>query len=133
LRDWATKNLQGVILEKVLDVCEKQEEWSLWYDHPESHATSNMLDRLMRQQNGYFDRGQHFHGDAESANLRSRSWAILRNYGQWSPETVVANEGANCPAERLNGKRYADGWFTNRLVATSLGGTKKLPLKMRNG
>ena len=133
LRDWAVKNLQGVILEKVLDLCEKGEEWSLWYDHPDGQATSNMLDRLMRQQNGYFDRGLHFHGDEESANLRSRAWAILHNYWQWSPETMVANEGANCPAERLNGKRYADCWLTNLLVATSLAGTKKLPLKIRKG
>jgi hypothetical protein len=131
LRDWAIKNLQGVILEKVLDLCAKSEEWGLWYDHPESHATSNMLDRLMRQQNDYFDRGQHFHGSLESSNLRSRSWAILHNYWQWSPESVAENDGARCPAERLNGKRYADCWLTNLLVATSIGGTKKLPLKIR--
>jgi hypothetical protein len=131
LRDWANKNLQGVILAKVLDLCAKSEEWSLWYDHPEGHATSNMLDRLMRQQNDYFDRGQHFHGSLTSANLRSRSWAILHNYWQWSPESVSANGGASCPAERLNGKRYDESWLTNLLVATSLGGTKKLPLKMR--
>jgi hypothetical protein len=131
LRDWAIKSLQGVVLAKVLDLCEKKEEWSLWYEHPEGHTTSNMLDRLMRQQNGYFDRGQHFHGDIESSNKRSRSWAILHNYWQWSPESVVENDGAMCPAERLNGKRYDDCWLTNLLVATSLGGTKKLPLKMR--
>ena len=133
LRDWAEKNLQGVVLKKVLDLCAKGDEWSVWYDYPEGHTTSNMLDRLMRSQNGYFDRGQHFHGDVESANMRSRSWAILYNYWEWSPEAVEANEGAKCPAERLNGKRYDDCWLANLLVATSLGGTKKLPLKMRKG
>ena len=85
----------------------------------------------MRSQNGYFDRGQHFHGDAESANKRSRSWAILYNYWEWSPEAVEANAGARCPAERLNGKRYDECWLTNLLVATSLGGTKRTPLKIR--
>jgi hypothetical protein len=131
LRDWATKNLKGVVLEKVLDLCDKKREWSLWYDHPDGHTTSNMLDRLMRQQNGYFDRGQHFHGDVASSNLRSRSWAILHNYWPWCPASVAANKGARCPAERLNHKRYSDCWLTNLLVATSLGGTKKRPLKIR--
>ena len=132
LRDWAMTNLTGVILEKVLDLCDKKHEWSLWYDHQDGHATSNMLDRLMRSQNKYFDRGQHFHGDLESANLRSRSWAILHNYWPWSPAAVSANDDASCPAERLNGKRYCDCWLTNLLTATSLGGTKILPIKVRN-
>jgi hypothetical protein len=131
LRDWATKNLKGVVLEKVLDLCDKKWEWSLWYDHPDGHTTSNMLDRLMRQQNGYFDRGQHFHGGLASSNLRSRSWAILHNYWPWCPASVAANKGKRCPAERLNRKRYSDCWLTNLLVATSLGGTKKTPPKIR--
>ena len=63
----------------VLDFCAKSKLWSVWYDHPDGHATSNMLDRLMRSQNGFFDCGQHFHGDLASANLRSRAWAILHN------------------------------------------------------
>ncbi len=126
LRDWATKNLSGVVLEKVLDLCGKKEEWSLWYDHENAYTTSNMLDRLMRRQNDYFDRGQHFHGGLESSNLRSRSWAILHNYWPCSPTTSAENAGAGCPAERLNGKRYSDCWLTNLLVAASLGGTQKI-------
>jgi hypothetical protein len=132
LRDWARKNVVGVVLEKVLDLCDKKKEWDLWYEHENAYTTSNELDRLMRSQNRYFDRGQHFHGSLESANLRSRSWAILHNYWQWSPEAVAANDGANCPAERLNGKRYCECWLENLLVATSLAGTKKPPPKVRN-
>lgn len=134
LRDWANKNLSGIVLEKVLDLCAKRFEWSLWYEKgcEDAHTTSNMLDRLMRQQDGYFDRGQHFHGDLRSANRRSRSWAILHNYWPWSPESVAENDGATCPAERLNGHRYCDCWLSNLLVAASLGGTKKSPPKMRN-
>ncbi len=52
----------------------------MWYDHPDGHATSNMLDRLMRSQNGFFDRGQHFHGSLKSSNLRSRAWARMQHY-----------------------------------------------------
>jgi hypothetical protein len=132
LKEWALQNLSGVVLEKVLDLCAKSRLWSVWYDHPDGHATSNMLDRLMRSQNKYFDRGQHFHGDLKSANLRSRAWAILHNYWPWCPESVKDNDGATCPAERLNGKRYSDNWLENLLTAASLTGTKKLPPKIRN-
>jgi len=132
LREWAMQHLSGVVLQKVLDLCAKSGLWSVWYDHPDGHATSNMLDRLMRSQNRYFDRGQHFHGDLKSANLRSRAWAILHNYWPWCPESTKDNDGKTCPAERLNGKRYTDNWLENLQVATSLGGTEKLPPKIRN-
>jgi len=129
LRDWAMKNLSGVALAKTLDLCNKQAEWSLWYDHECAYMTSNELDRLMRSQNRYFDRGQHFHGTLESANLRSRAWAVLHNYWDWGRKTRKANEGYRCPAERLNGKRYADNWLENLLVATSaVPRAKKPPL-----
>jgi hypothetical protein len=132
LKEWAPLHLSGVVLEKVLDLCAKSKLWGVWYDHPDGHATSNMLDRLMRNQNRYFDRGQHFHGDLKSANLRSRAWAILHNYWPWCPESVKDNDGATCPAERLNDKRYSDCWLQNLLTATSCGGTKKSPPKIRN-
>jgi hypothetical protein len=118
LRDWATQHLSGVVLEKVLDLCAKSHLWSVWYDHG-GHATSNMLDRLMRSQNKYFDRGQHLHGDKHSANKRCRAWAILHNYWPWCRKSVKDNDGARCPAERLNKKRYHDNWLQNLLVATS--------------
>ena len=132
LWDWATKHWNGVVLEKTLDLCGKSKLWSVRYDHPDAHVTSNMLDRLMRNQNRYFVRGQHFHGNISSSNLRSRSWAILHNYRPWSPETATSNAGTACPAERLNGKRYSDDWLENLLVAASIGGTKKLPPIIRN-
>jgi hypothetical protein len=132
LREWAKLNLKGVVLEKVLDLCAKSRLWSVWYDHPDGHATSNMLDRLMRSQNKYFDRGQHFHGDLKSANLRSRAWAILHNYWPWSPPSREANGGTQCPAERINGKRYAENWLQNLLIAASNGTTKNDIPKKRN-
>ena len=68
LKEWAPLHLSGVVLEKVLDLCANSRLWGVWYDHPDGHATSNMLDRLMRSQNRYCDRGQHLHGTLESAN-----------------------------------------------------------------
>jgi len=110
-------------------ICNKSVNTTLESAFEDAYTTSNALDRLMRQQDGYFDRGQHFHGDLKSANLRSRSWAILHNYWPWSPEAVVDNDGTRCPAERLNGKSYSDCWLQNLLVAASLAGTKNRPPK----
>ena len=73
----------------------------------------------MRSQNRSFDRGQHFHGTLETANGRSRAWAVLHNYWDWGCKSRAENGGVRCPAERLNGKRYADNWLENLLVATS--------------
>jgi hypothetical protein len=129
LRQWATKHINGVLLEKTLDLCDKQAQWSLWYENKDAYTTSNALDRLMRNQNRYFDRGQHFHGTLQSANLRSRAWAILHNYWDWGRKTLAENNGYRCPAERLNGKRYADNWLENLLVATSAVPKKRPPLK----
>jgi len=70
LREWAMKHLCGVVQEKTLDLCDKQVEWSVWYEEgcENAYTTSNAFDRLMQSQNRYFDRGQHFHGTLESAN-----------------------------------------------------------------
>jgi hypothetical protein len=127
LREWALKHTSGVVQEKTLDLCDKDVEWSLWYENKNAYTTSNELDRLMRSQNKYFDRGQHFHGTLESANLRSRAWAILHNYWDWGRKTRAKNKGYRCPAERLNKKRYADNWLENLLVATSATPKRKKP------
>ena len=67
-----------VIMSQPTTPCDKEKEWSLCYEQEKAYRTSNALDRLMRIQNRYFDRGQHFHGTLESANVRSRSWAVYR-------------------------------------------------------
>jgi len=87
------------------------------------------LTYVFGNQEKYFVRGQHFHGTLESANLRSRSWAILHNYWDWGRRTRLENGGARCPAERLNGRRYADNWLENLLVAMSAVPKTKPPLK----
>jgi len=45
-------------------------------------------------------------------------------------QTIPLSANAGCPVERLNGKRYADNWLENLLVATSaVPKRKKPPLK----
>jgi len=69
LRTWAEANLSGVVREKVLDLCKKRDRWSIAYRHPEGHRTSNMLDRLMRGMNRYFEDGQHLHGSSRACRV----------------------------------------------------------------
>jgi hypothetical protein len=122
LRSWAAKCLSGIVLENVVDLCDKRDRWVVAYQHPGSHRTSNMLDRLMRSMNRYFDNGQHLHGLLGASRRHCRSWALLYNFAPWSSATIRANGGARSPAERLNGHRYHDNWLHNLLVSASLGG-----------
>jgi hypothetical protein len=122
LRQWATEHLTGIVREKVLDLCQKRDWWSVAYRHPGGHRTSNMLDRLMRGMNRYFDHGQHLHGSQAACRLHCRAWALLWNFAPWHPATTRANHDWRCPAERLNRHRYHDCWLQNLLLSASLGG-----------
>jgi len=122
LKSWATRRLSGIVLEKVVDLCEKRDRWLVAYQQPGCHRTSNMLDRLMRSMNRYFDNGQHLHGSLESSKQHSRSWALLYNFAPWCPAATRKNAGWRSPAERLNKHRYHENWLHNLLVSASLGG-----------
>ncbi len=125
LRQWAAEHLTGIVLEKVLDLCGKRGRWSIAYRHPGGHRTSNMLDRLMRGMNRYFDQGQHLHGSLEACRLHCRAWALLCNFTPWHPAVARENQGWRCPAERLNQHRYHDCWLQNLLISASLGGYRR--------
>jgi hypothetical protein len=123
LRTWSRKHLEGIVLEKVSDLCDKRDQWKIAYDHPSGHRTSNMLDRVMRSMNRYFDNGQHLHGRLEASRLHCRAWALLYNFAPWNPATTRSHkDGWKSPAERLNNHRYHDSWLQNLLVSASLGG-----------
>jgi hypothetical protein len=125
LRTWARGHLNGVVLEKVLALCKKRDRWSIAYHHPQGHRTSNMLDRLMRGMNRYFDHGQHFHGSHQACRLHCRAWALVWNFAPWHPATARKNRGWRCPAERMNRHRYHECWLQNLLISASLGGHRR--------
>jgi hypothetical protein len=122
LASWAKKNVSGIILEGVQDLCAKKNLWLAAYDHPQAHRTSNMLDRIMRPMNRYFFDGQHLHGTQATNERHVRGWALLSNFTPWNPATTRKNGGWRSPAERLNQHRYHDSWLQNLLVCASLGG-----------
>jgi hypothetical protein len=126
LWEWAKANVSGAwLLEQVQKLCGRSKEYALAYDHPGGHRTSNMLDRVMRGMNRYFDSGQHLHGSAAACGLHVRAWALLSNYRPWHPAVARANGGRRCPAERLNRHRYHDDWLQNLLTSASLSGYRR--------
>ncbi|MCL2119067.1 MAG: hypothetical protein FWH27_11635 [Planctomycetaceae bacterium] len=132
LKEWASQNLSGVVLEKVLGLCAKSRLWSVWYDHPDGHATSNRIDRLMRNQNRYFDRGQHFHGDLKSTNLRSRAWAILHNYWPWCKNRSRATTEPPAPPSDSTANDTATTGYKTYTPPRHSAEQKNRPPKMQN-
>jgi hypothetical protein len=122
LQQWAGQHLAGIVRDKVSDLCDNRDLWTIAYEHPGGHRTSNMLDRLMRPMNRYFDDGQHLHGSRDAGDRHCRAWALLLNFAPWHPVAAEHNEGWHSPAERLNRRRYHDNWLQNLLVSASLGG-----------
>jgi hypothetical protein len=125
LREWATRTLPDSPMKNpTLDLCDKRAQFSRSYNHQWAHRTSNMVDRLMKFLDRACFNGQYFHGTLMSAELRVRALALLWNFCPSSPDTVRKHRGQRCPAERLNGKRYAENWLENLLVSASMNGLR---------
>ena len=126
LWEWAKASVSGAwLLEQVQKMCGRSKEYAQAYSHPGGHRTSNMLDRVMRGMNRYFDSGQHLHGGQEAGGRHVRAWALLSNFRPWHPAAAHANGGRRCPAERLNQHRYHEDWLQNLLASASLGGYRR--------
>jgi hypothetical protein len=126
LREWAEGNVKAAwVLEQVRKLCGRAKEYGAAYAHPGGHRTSNMLDRVMRAMNRYFDDGQHLHGSEGACDRHVRAWALLYNYRPWHPAVARANGGWRSPAERLNRHRSHDDWLQNLLASSSLAGYRR--------
>src|SRR5262249_44952828 len=122
----AKANVSGAwLLEQVQKLCGRSKEYAEAYDHPGGHRTSNMLDRLMRSMNRYFDSGQHLHGCAAACGRHVRAWALLFNFRPWPRAVGKASGGWRCRAERLNRHRYHNDWLQTLLPSASLGGYRR--------
>jgi hypothetical protein len=123
---WAQgQNLSAWLLEQVGKLCGRSKEYAEAYAHAGGHRTSNMLDRVMRSMNRYFEDCQHLHGSEAACERHCRAWALLHNFRPWNPQTARANQGWQSPAERLNRHCYHDAWLHNLLVSASLGGYRR--------
>ena len=126
LWEWAKEQVKTAwVLEQVKKLCGRSWEYGRAYEHVGGHGTSNMLDRVMRGMNRYFDAGQHWHGDVGAVERHVRAWALLSNFRPWNPATARANNGWRSPAERVNRHRYHDNWLHNLLISASLAGFRR--------
>lgn len=126
LREWAQGRLEeGVVLDKLLGLCEKAPLFAQAYDHPTTHRTSNMVDRLMRWQDRFLFNRQYFHRSLQAAELGIRAWAILCNFRPYCPRAIGKRTDGECAAQRLNGFRYCDNWLENLRVSTSMNGYRQ--------
>ena len=113
------------VLEQVQKLCGRAREYGEAYHQPGAQRTSNMLDRVMRSMNRYFDSGQHLHGSAQACAQHCRAWALLHNFRPWHPAVTRVHGGHQSPAERLNRHRYHGDWLQNLLVSGSLAGYRR--------
>jgi hypothetical protein len=126
LWEWAQANGSAAwVLEKVKQLCGRSREYGEAYAHEGGHRTSNMLGRVMRSMNRYFDDGQHLHGSERAGGPHVRAWALLYNFRPWHPAVARDNQGWRSPAERLNEHRYHDDWLQDLLASASLGGYRR--------
>ena len=125
LREWGKVTLpDSPMKHHTLDLCNKRAQFNRSYDHDRAHRTSNLVDRLMKFLDRACFNAQYFHGTLASAEQRVRALALLWNFCPSSPSTVKNHQGRQCPAERLNGKRYANNWLEHLLVSGSMNGLR---------
>jgi hypothetical protein len=121
LGDWATQHLTGRPLDAVLKLCAKTELFTLSFDHPHAHRTSNMIDRHLDPLARCLYSAHYFHGHLMSAESQLRAWALFHNFQPYCPRAQIP-ERFQSPFHKLNGFLYHDNWLQNLLVASSLGG-----------
>ena len=128
LIEWCQKKkAPDVILNPIKKLRQNIDKYKPAYDFPESHRTSNMVDRLMRRMDRHLFSCQYFHGSMSSAELSVRGWALIQNFAPYNPQTVKKLNGSRSPAERLNKFKYHDNWLHNLLISASLGGYRSPP------
>lgn len=129
LYEWSQNNLvPDVFLNPIKKLRKNTPNYKVAYDYPETHRTSNMIDRLMQRMDRHLFSAQYFHGSLEASKLSIRGWALIHNFAPLNPRTVKKHGGYQSPAEILNNFCYHDNWLQNLLISASLGGYCKAPL-----
>jgi hypothetical protein len=94
LGEWACRQVQASwVIEQVQKRCGRGPEYGEAYRYPGGHRSSNLLDRVMRAMNRYFEDSQHWHGSLSAWAGHGRAWALLSNLRPWHPATARVNGG----------------------------------------
>ncbi len=128
LHEWAIKSeIPSIMMDKIAKLQNNLPSFSIAYDFPNSHRTSNMIDRLMQRMDRYLFCTQYFHGNLDSAISGIRGWALIHNFAPSNPYTVMMHDGLKSPAERINGFCYHENWLQNLQISASLRGYRGHP------
>ena len=109
------------VTEAVEKLCKRVDQYALSYDYPNSHRTSNLVDRLMNRLTRYLYAGRGLHGYQLSSELRLRGWALLNNFRPFAPRGGQTRPFQS-PAHRLNQKQYHPNWLHNLQICSSCQG-----------
>ena len=105
-------------------MCRRAAQFTVAYQFPQAHRTSNMLDRLMNHQDRLLYTMQYLHGDKESARLYLRSMALVWNFHPYGARTRSNDSHRSSPFTELNGYSYHENWLHNLLIASSMNGRR---------
>ena len=123
LVEWCENNYSApVILDPVKKFRKNIAAYRVAYDHPLSHLTSNMIDRLMQRMDRHLYATQYFHGLMDAAQLSIPGWTMVKNFAHYNPRTAKEFNGWKSQAERLNQFRYYHSRLHNLYISASLGG-----------
>lgn len=124
---WSKKHIRRKrTLQKMRQLCRRAAQFTIAYQFPQAHRTSNMVDRLMNHQDRLLYTMQYFHGDKESARLYLRSMALIWNFHPYGARTRSKYSKRISPFIDLNGFSYHHNWLHNLLIASSMNGRKTL-------
>ena len=119
-----SQNCTASVGEMVAKLSKKTEAYVVAHDHPGCRRTRNAVDRPMNRLCRLMYAGRGLHGHQASSERRLRGWALLLNFRVFAPRSNHPREH-DCPAQRLNGKRYHANWLHNLNASTSLLGRSK--------
>ena len=125
---WSKKHIRRKrTLQKIRKLCRRAAQFTIAYQFPMAHRTSNMVDRLMNHQDRLLYTMQYFHGSTASAKLYLRSMALVWNFHPYGARTCSKCSTTRIsPFTDLNGFSYHDNWLHNLLIASSMNGRKTL-------
>jgi hypothetical protein len=128
LAEWCANNdVPEAVSAPIEKLRENIHGYTVAYDFPGAHRTSNMLDRLMQRMDRWLFHTQYFHGTVAAAELGVRGWALIQNFAPSNPLTIIKHDGFQSPAERLNQFRYSENWLENLLISASMRGYHSVP------
>ena len=85
LIEWCQKNnMPSDISNPIKELRQNIAADKVAYDHPGSHRTSNMVDRLMQRMDPHLFSTQYFHESITAAELSIRGWTLIQNFAPYN-------------------------------------------------